>query len=110
MDFDDILKSKTNKRQVSISAVDSGPKKSELRYTDYEQEMWFRYEDGVIYKSGGGVAYYNVCTLDKLGLSWDYLGGMITYMSVKINDDFYEEDFTDCSNAGIGTSSCKTWT
>ncbi|MDD5996422.1 MAG: T9SS type B sorting domain-containing protein [Bacteroidales bacterium] len=99
LDFDDILKSKTNKRQVSISAVDSGPKKSELRYTDYEQEMWFRYEDGVIYKSGGGVAYYNICTLDQLGLTWDYLGGMITYMSVRINGDLYEEDFTDCSNA-----------
>lgn len=99
LDFDDILRSKTNKKQVSISAVDSGPKKSDLRYADYEQEMWFKYEDGVIYKSGGGVVYYNICTLDQLGLSWDYLGGMITYMSVKINDDFYEEDFTDCSNA-----------
>lgn len=99
LDFDEILKSKTSKNQISISAVDSGPQKTDLRYANYEQEMWFKYKNGVIYKSGGGVAYYNVCTLDKLGLSWDYLGGMITYMSVKINDDFYEEDFTDCSNA-----------
>lgn len=99
LDFDDILRSKTNKTQVSVSAVDSGPKNSQLRYADYEQEMWFKYKDGVIYKSGGGVAYYNICTLDQLGLSWDYLGGMITYMSVQINDKFYEEDFTDCRNA-----------
>ncbi len=99
LDFEEILKSKTGKKQISISAVDSGPQKTDLRYTNYEQGMWFKYKDGVIYKSGGGVAYYNVCTLDKLGLSWNYLGGMITYMSVKINDDFYEEDFTDCSNA-----------
>ncbi len=99
LDFEDILKSKTNKRQISLSAVDSGPKKSELRYADYEQEMWFTYKNGVIYKSGGGTARYNICTLDQLGLSWNYLGGMITYMSVKINEDFYEEDFTDCSNA-----------
>lgn len=99
LDFDDILRSKTNKTQVSVSAVDSGPKNSQLRYADYEQEMWFKYENGVIHKSGGGVVYYNICTLDQLGLTWDYLGGMITYMSVQINDKFYEEDFTDCSNA-----------
>ncbi len=99
LDFDDILRSKTNKTQVSVSAVDSGPKNSQLRYADYEQEMWFKYENGVIRKSGGGVVYYNICTLDQLGLTWDYLGGMITYMSVQINDKFYEEDFTDCSNA-----------
>lgn len=99
LDFDDILKSKTEKKQVSISTVDSGPIESSLRYTSYEQIMWFKYKDGVIYKSGGGTSKYNICTLDQLGLSWDYLGGMITYMSVKINDDFYEEDFTDCSNA-----------
>ena len=99
LDFEDILRSKTNKKQISLSAVDSGPQKSELRYADYEQEMWFTYKDGVIRKSGGGTVNYNICTLDQLGLSWNYLGGMITYMSVKINDDFYEEDFTDCSNA-----------
>lgn len=99
LDFEDILRSKTNKKQISLSAVDSGPKISELRYADYEQEMWFTYKNGVIYKSGGGTARYNICTLDQLGLSWNYLGGMITYMSVKINEDFYEEDFTDCSNA-----------
>ena len=99
LDFEDILRSKTNKKQISLSAVDSGPRRSELRYADYEQEMWFTYKNGVIYKSGGGTARYNICTLDQLGLSWNYLGGMITYMSVKINEDFYEEDFTDCSNA-----------
>ncbi len=99
LDFDDILRSNTKKKQVSLTEVDSGSVGSELRYANYESAMWFRYKDGVIYKSGGGTANYNICTLDQLGLSWDFLGGMITYMYVKINDQLYEEDFTDCSNA-----------
>lgn len=99
LDMDEILRSKIQKKQVSISEENYAPSETGLRYGSYEQEMWFKYKDGVIYKSGGGSSRYNICTLDQLGLSWDYLGGMITYMSVQINDDFYEEDFTDCSNA-----------
>lgn len=107
LDFNDILKSKTNKKQISLSVVDSVPKKTDLRYANSEDELIFIYKEGVIEKYSirngtifyGGNASYNICKLDQLGLTWDKLGGMITYMSVKINEDFYEEDFTDCSNA-----------
>lgn len=99
LDFDKILKSKDKRKRVFVSASDTINQKSGLRYEQIEDEMWFKYKDGVIVDNKGNVHYWNICMIEKLSLTWDLLGGMITYMSVKINEDFYEEDFTDCSNA-----------
>ncbi len=98
---DDVLRSKPHKKLLSVTATDTSKIEAGLRYSWGESEMWFKYKDGVITKSGGEKAHYNICTLDLLSLTWDNSGGMITYMSVKINDDFYEEDFSDCSNAMV---------
>ena len=99
LDFNEILKSKDNRKRIYFSVSDTINQKSGLRYSQIEDDMWFKYKDGVITNSNGGVSYWNICMIEKLSLTWDLLGGMITYMSVKINEDFYEEDFTDCSNA-----------
>lgn len=99
IDFDDVLKGKTTRKQHCVTAIDSGPQKDGLRGYESQRVMWFKYKDGVITKSSGGTANYNICTLDRLDLSWDIVGGMINYMRVKINDKVYEEDFTDCTNA-----------
>lgn len=99
LDFNEILKSKDNRKRIYFSVSDTINQKSGLRYSQIEDDMWFKYKDGVITNSNGGVSYWNICMLERLSLTWDLLGGMITYMSVKINEDFYEEDFTDCSNA-----------
>ena len=99
LDFNEILKSKDNRKRIYFSVSDTINQKSGLRYSQIEDDMWFKYKDGVITNSNGRVSYWNICMIEKLSLTWDFLGGMITYMSVKINEDFYEEDFTDCSNA-----------